>query len=522
MSKKSLVLLISLMSIALIGISAFQVYWINSVIQLSQERFEKDVLASMQIVAERLERNEMVNVATNSFAFFGSTTDGETDNIQIREEIHLSSSDDSISGKFWYRSNANNQVKVIVRRDSAGEIHEFVQDTSLASVEITITDEQGSDVDVVAKRINSKQKVLTKVVEQMMFYESKQTNRVHPVIIDSLLHQEFNNHGIHIRYEFGIYDTKNKNFRLLKAEKEDNLTSSALKASLFPNDILNNGLALVVNFPNKNKFLLEKVWLSLLISLLFIITIISVFAYVVYKIIYQKKLADLKNDFINNMTHEFKTPIATVSLATEALSEDAVQANPKMRGRYIEVIREESKRLGIQVEKVLQLASIEQEELSLKKKKVSVKELVQAAVERARFPVEEKNGSLTVEFKQEDLSIVADESHFSNAIFNLLDNAIKYSQGPPTINLTGRYDKGELKIAIEDKGIGMTKEQQRQVFDKFYRVPTGNLHDVKGFGLGLNYVKYIIEAHHGHIELDSIPGQGSTFAIIIDLSQHAV
>ena len=145
-----------------------------------------------------------------------------------------------------------------------------------------------------------------------------------------------------------------------------------------------------------------------------------------------------------------------------------------------------------------------------------------AAVERARFPVEEKNGSLTVEFKQEDLSIVADESHFSNAIFNLLDNAIKYSQGPPTINLTGRYDKGELKIAIEDKGIGMTKEQQRQVFDKFYRVPTGNLHDVKGFGLGLNYVKYIIEAHHGHIELDSIPGQGSTFAIIIDLSQHAV
>ena len=371
MSRNTIGLLISLMAIALIGISAFQVYWINNVIQLSKERFEKDALASMQVVVDRLERNEMVNVAANSFAFFGTSTETENGDVQIQNEIRVTASNDSVKGKFWYRSNTNQDVKIIIRSDSSEEIHEFISDTSLATIEVKLVDGQ-QDQQGVARRINSKQRVLTKVVEEMMLHEVKRKNRVHPIILDSMLRYEFSNHGIHINYEFGIYDTSKDDFKVIRAKSRDGLESSTLKASLFPNDILNNSLALLVNFPNKNQYLLEKVWLSLLTSLLFILIIISVFAFVVYKIIRQKKLADLKNDFINNMTHEFKTPLATVTLASEALNEDVVLSNAKMRDRYIEVIKEESNRLSSQVEKVLQLASIEQQELTLNKQSTRV------------------------------------------------------------------------------------------------------------------------------------------------------
>lgn len=507
------------MSIALVGISAFQIYWISNVIKLSEEQFEKDALTSMQLVVDRLERNEMVNVAANSFAFFGTSSEAEDNNVRVEQEIHVTATKDSVNGKFWYRSNSNQDVKVIVHKDSSDEIHEFVNDTSFTTIEVKVVDGEGDNPEV-ARRINTKQRVLTKVVEEMMFHEVRQPNRVHPVILDSMLRHEFSNQGIHIRYEFGIYDLRNDNFKIVRASNQSALKDTPLQASLFPNDIINNGLSLMVSFPGKNRFLLEKVWLSLLISLVFILTIIAVFAFVVYKIIHQKKLSDLKNDFINNMTHEFKTPLATVSLATEALNEQAIQQNVAMRNRYLEVIREESNRLSDQVEKVLQLATIEKEELTLDKHNLSINDLVGSAAERARFQVEEQGGELMINLLDNDVEIYADQNHFANAVFNLLDNAIKYSSESPQIKLELSVVGKELSIAVSDKGIGLNRDEQRQIFDKFYRVPTGNLHDVKGFGLGLNYVKYMVEAHQGKIDLDSAPGEGSTFTITLNLETN--
>ena len=509
------------MSFALLGISAFQVYWINNVIQLSEERFEKDAINSLTLVAEKLERNEMVTVVANSFAFFGTSMGSDTGNVHIDKDVRITTNGDSVQGKFSYRSNANDNIKVIIRSESSEEIHEFIKDTVFTTVDINMVSAADENPEV-AKRINTKQRVFTKVVEEMIFHEVRQPIRVHPVILDSMLRTEFNNHGIRIQYEFGIYDAQTESFRVVKAINEESLTQTTLKASLFPNDILNNGLSLMVNFPSKNQYLFEKVWLSLLVSLLFIVVIIGVFAYVVYKIIHQKKLADLKNDFINNMTHEFKTPLATVTLATEALSEDMVQSNQQMRSRYLQVIKEENTRLTTQVEKVLQLASLEQEELSFTRRQNSINELIESAASRARFQIEERDGKFQVKLLKNDLKFMADESHFSNALFNLLDNAIKYSTGPPYVELTAKVKKGELVISITDQGIGLSTEQKRQVFDKFYRVPTGNLHDVKGFGLGLNYVKYIIEAHGGRIELNSVLGEGSSFSIHFRLDQSGI
>jgi two-component system phosphate regulon sensor histidine kinase PhoR len=332
-----------------------------------------------------------------------------------------------------------------------------------------------------------------------------------------LLREEFHSHGIYLAYDFGILDSNENEFRLVKSANKKELKNSLLTASLFPNDILGNSLSLIVNFPDKNQFLIKQVWASLFTSFVFILIIIGTFSYVVYKIIHQKKLADLKNDFINNMTHEFKTPIATVSLASEALLEEKVYSSQETMLRYIGVIQEESKRLGLQVEKVLQLASMDRDNLNLNMKSCSLRALIESALDRARFQVEERDGDISVNLPHDDITILADEMHFSNAIFNLLDNAIKYSKNGPQIDLAVSVNKSKLVIEVRDQGIGLTQEQQKHIFDKFYRVPKGNVHDVKGFGLGLNYVKYIIDGHDGEINVESQLNKGSRFRISIPM-----
>lgn len=520
MNKNTIWIVVTLMAIALVGLSWFQLYWMNNVIQLSNERFEKDALASMYQVAERLERNEMALVAANSFAFFGSTISNYRDTAEVTYSYDIIEIDDSSKGRFEFKTNSNSNVKIVIRTDSSQEIHEFVNDSSFSLAEVQVVASVG-DNDAAAKetitRLHKKRRVLNKVVEEMMFHEIRQPQRVHPDVIDSLLKVEFNNHGIHLKFEFGIYDSQDKDFRIIKTSNKKELQESALRASLFPNDILGNPLSLMVNFPEKNQYLFNKVWASLLISVVFILMIIGTFSYVVYKIIHQKKISDLKNDFINNMTHEFKTPIATVSLATEALQEEKVYSSRETMLRYVGVIQQESKRLGSQVEKVLQLASMEKDNLSLSMNNTSLNLLVESAVERAKFQIEEKNGSLKIELLAEDLEIMADETHFSNAIFNLLDNAIKYSPEAPEIYLQISVINHKVIISVKDNGIGLSKDQQQHIFDKFYRVPTGNLHDVKGFGLGLNYVRYIVDAHGGKIKVESQLKKGSNFSIILPL-----
>ena len=483
------------MAISLIGLSWFQLYWISNVIELSKQRFEKDALASLDKVALRLERNEMAVVATNSFAFFEASDKHFDKSVEVYD-INLLEEIDSAENTMWFKSNTKGHIKIIVRTDSSQELHEFVNDTSFSIAEIQVMANIEGDSGIAKltlDRINRKRKVFTRVVEEMMFHEVRETQRVHPAIIDSLLREEFNSHGIYLSFEFGIYDAKEKEFRIVKANNEELLKSSTLTASLFPNDIIGNTLSLMVSFPDKNQYLIRKIWLSLFTSIFFILMIIAIFSYVVYKVVHQKKLSDLKNDFINNMTHEFKTPIATVSLASEALQEESVYSSRE-------------------------LASMDKESISFDKKEVIMNSIITVAVDRAIFQIEEKRGELKVQLLDSNLEIVADETHLANAIFNLLDNAIKYSAGPPKIELSAIADNDRIIINIKDNGIGLSKNQQEDIFEKFYRVPTGNLHDVKGFGLGLNYVKYVIEGHKGKINVSSKLGKGSTFSLELPIN----
>jgi two-component system phosphate regulon sensor histidine kinase PhoR len=243
--------------------------------------------------------------------------------------------------------------------------------------------------------------------------------------------------------------------------------------------------------------------------------IIFSFYYTVMTVFRQKKLSDMKTDFINNMTHEFKTPVATILLASEALKDPAVTDDKDRLKRLAGVIYDENKRIGSQVERVLQLAAMEKGEFRLNLTNFDFHEMVNKVADNIAIQVENKNGQIVRSLNARKTLINADELHLSNVLYNLLDNANKYCPGTPEIKIITEDEAGGLLLAVEDNGIGMTREQQARVFEKFYRVPTGNVHNVKGFGLGLNYVKTIVDMHGGAIKLKSEKNKGSRFEVFL-------
>jgi two-component system phosphate regulon sensor histidine kinase PhoR len=249
-----------------------------------------------------------------------------------------------------------------------------------------------------------------------------------------------------------------------------------------------------------------------------VLIIVLCFGYSIRIIIQQKKLSSMKNDFINNMTHEFKTPIATVSLATEALQDKDVSQSDDMRIRYIKMIQDENRRLGTQVERVLQIAAIEKQDLNLNLEQLNIHELIQSLIENMKIQIESRGGRITAILSAAICEVKGDETHVTNCIMNLLDNANKYSAESPNIIVRTESHQNQLSITVQDHGIGMSKETQKHVFEKFYRLPTGNRHDVKGFGLGLSYVKSMIEAHSGTVGVESTIGKGSKFTINLPLN----
>ena len=273
--------------------------------------------------------------------------------------------------------------------------------------------------------------------------------------------------------------------------------------------------SLVVLVPNQNSIVLKELTWFILGAILFTLIIAAAFFITIRTLIRQKKLSEIKNDFINNMTHEFKTPLATISLAVDALKNEKVVADKTKSDYFTGIIKEENKRMNKQVETILQAALLDKQEVQLNLKKLSAHQLINAALNNIILPVKEKGGDLLVDFQAKEDLILADEVHFTNLINNLLDNALKYTEDKPLIKLTTCNSGNLFKIKIEDNGIGMSKETVNKIFEKFYRAHTGNIHNVKGFGLGLSYVKTMVLAHKGTIKAESVLGKGSTFYISI-------
>lgn len=327
--------------------------------------------------------------------------------------------------------------------------------------------------------------------------------------INEIIKEELEKNHIDLSFEYAIIGNSDWNY----------IQSPGYARNMYNNSfnrlLTSDGrytLSLYINRP-KNYLLRRTSWM-IGASVIFTIIIISAFAVTVRTVFRQKQLSEIKSDFINNMTHEFKTPLATISLAVDALSNTKVQTRPDQIDYYTGIIREENKRMNKQVEKILQAAQLDTSNLELNLQTVDVHQVVSTAAANIMLLIEEKNGTLEQKLGAKKFMIKADEVHFSNIIANLLDNAIKYSKDPTRIVIETFNPSSKLiGIRIKDNGIGMSKETINHIFEKFYRAHTGNLHNVKGFGLGLSYVKSVVDAHQGRIKVDSTLGKGSTFTI---------
>jgi two-component system phosphate regulon sensor histidine kinase PhoR len=271
---------------------------------------------------------------------------------------------------------------------------------------------------------------------------------------------------------------------------------------------------LVIIVPNQEDIIFREIIWFIIGTILFSIIITTAFFITIKALLNQKKLSEIKSDFINNMTHEFKTPIATISLAVDALKNEKVIHDKEKSAYFTNIIKEENKRMNKQVEAILQAALLDKKEIEIHSKKVNAHDLIQQAINNIELPLAEKNGKLNVALNAKNDLMLLDEVHFINLINNLLDNAIKYSKETGLeISLTTENHFNQFRITISDNGIGMNKETSSRIFEKFYRAHTGNIHNVKGFGLGLSYVKAMVEAQKGTIKVDSVLGKGSTFTL---------
>jgi two-component system phosphate regulon sensor histidine kinase PhoR len=379
---------------------------------------------------------------------------------------------------------------------------------------------------------------LKNVVDDMMFNQPdsiKMTNRgcsmdcdggmvlfddcVKPHLLDSLIHQEFKSLSVNRAFNYGVINktTHQISFGNIGKYSEELFKSEhSISLSCLYRPEMH---VLTVYFPAQSEIIISQMLGWLIVSFLLLIVLIAGFAYSVVSLMKQKKLSEMKADFVNNMTHEFKTPISTISLASEMLMNPTVAGDLEKTQRYANIIQSENSRLRKQVEQVLQLAVLDKGEYSLKKREIDVHKVIEHLIKSFSLIVKKRKGDIKVEFMATNSIIVADKDHFSNVIMNLLDNAEKYSHCAPLITVSTRNVSNGIVISVEDKGIGISLENQKQVFRNLYRVPTGNIHNVKGFGIGLYYSRTIIEAHQGTINLHSEPRKGSRFEVFLPFDQ---
>jgi two-component system, OmpR family, phosphate regulon sensor histidine kinase PhoR len=459
MNRKDIFLIIGLMAAAIIGVLSLQMSFINKSRQEKEEQFDGHVASALQRVANRLEAAENLDLTNRVNGFSIQTVEAD----------------------------------------------------SLGNATITsLTDIHGFDA------MQLKQAQFTLPIE----------DRINTIMLGRFLKEEMQEVGKGIPFSYGILSQATNQFviynnaHLVPNESQaafQFLRDTKYRTHLFPTDINSPG-DLLLYFPTKGTVIWGSLGLTLALSLLFVVVILGCFFYTLKVINDQKNLSEMKNDFINNMTHEFKTPIATISLASDSITNPSVISNEAKIKRFADIIRQENKRMHGQVEKVLQMATIERGRVQLNFSSVDLHQVIEQAVGNISLQVERKEGTAKMDLQATNAIIEADGNHISNVVNNLLDNANKYSPERPDILVSTRNVSNGVEITVSDKGIGMSKDAKKKIFEKFYRVPTGNRHDVKGFGLGLSYVKAMVTAHKGSVDVRSELGKGSSFVLFLPFS----
>lgn len=343
--------------------------------------------------------------------------------------------------------------------------------------------------------------------------------RIEPAVLDSLIQLELTSKGINGRYSYKVTSAKHDSVIFTKVnDHAEFLPDNTYKTTLFQKDVIRDAGILTITFPDKNSVILSNLTAMMASSGALLIILVFCFGFTIHSILRQKKISEMKTDFINNMTHEFKTPVSTIMIASDALRDPEIAEDKQRINRLAGIIYDENVRLGNHIERVLNIAKIDKGDLKLDLKDVEMNDLVGAVVDSMALQLQKKDATVTLNLNAARATIYGDELHLSNVIFNLIDNANKYSGDNPHITITTLNQGKHLVIRVADNGIGMSRDQQSKIFDQFYRIPTGNLHDVKGFGLGLSYVNNIVKRLNGTIRVKSEKDRGSEFEIIFPVN----
>jgi two-component system phosphate regulon sensor histidine kinase PhoR len=339
--------------------------------------------------------------------------------------------------------------------------------------------------------------------------------RVSKQEIELLVQRELTDRGVEIAFEYGVYS--NGLPTKLKSRKFKYSEANIYKSPLFTDFDGISNFDLLVSFPKKKRFLVQSILGLALLSLLFTLIIVIAYSGAIYQLIRQKQISEIKSDFINNMTHEFKTPIATINLAVEAIRNPKIIGDQEKVSRYLQMIRDENKRMHAQVENVLRISKLEKNQLDISKDRVDAHDIINDAITHVELIIQDRGGYIETHLDAQRSEVLANEMHFTNVIVNILDNAIKYSNDAPKIDVYTEVVKNSILIKVQDQGAGMSKAVLKRVFEKFYREHTGDIHNVKGHGLGLAYVKKIVDDHQGEVYAESEKDKGSTFYIKLPL-----
>lgn len=521
MSKKLFILLIVFMSLCLLGIIFVQVYWINNSFQNKEDQFNYNVRQSLITISSELQSKEL----DSYFRLYSEVADsiGKPDTSTFREIIYTNT-DNLTSETFVYSSG-------LLEEDF--KLSSNLLDTNIDSInfrkftsrKFTTTIRPGLD----DNSFNSEtSEVTTRTLDELSSFQLRETFRdiagqtpIHKRILKedlaNLIKHHLESRDLNLDFEFAIFSRGlSTNVKSESFVYETN-SKDTYSVPLFLNENKSYKYELIVSFSKKQKFVFSSVLIMGVLTLFLTTIIILAYYSAIKQLIRQRQISEIKTDFINNMTHEFKTPIATINLALDAMKNPLISENKETMQRYLKMIREENKRMHAQVENVLRISKLEKKDLNIKKERVKLHDLIEDAMTHVQLLVEDREGYIKTHFDAQKSSILANENHLTNVIVNILDNAIKYSPDTPKIDIYTENIKNNIILKIQDQGSGMSKVAQKRIFEKFYREHTGNIHNVKGHGLGLSYVKRMIDDHQGQVLVESEKGKGSTFIIKLQL-----
>lgn len=550
MKRKIITILLGLLSISIGGIITVQLIWINNAIRVKEELFSRNASEALQKTVMRLENlhdvmiiNRMafpdsalwlnrsrllpppppqigMNKPGQRFVFSSSSQPGQSIRIETNSDSITHFNYEIITNGNHPQSDFKTEIRtqediVVMRKRTNGSFDSLMKTSlerldSLSGVFDTIMLRQQATPQIHVRASNLRN-ITQKAVSEIIALDKPD---IDPENLKSILAEELLNRNIPIPFQFGVLRDSTL---LLSSETVDTtaLLNSTLKTELFPGSLFRRNQQLSLFFPDRDVFIYRSMSWLLAASFLFSAIVLVTFAMSVLFLLRQKKISEMKSDFINNMTHEFKTPIATIAVASDSLFNDKVLADPDMIKYFSGMISKENQRMNRQVEDILTIARLEKKELEFKWETFNIHEVLTEVIESFRVQVEQREGKILSVFEATRPFVVSDKKHLSHAVFNLLDNANKYTEDTPRIIVRTSDSEGGVILAVTDNGIGMTRQVQAKIFERFYRQPSGNIHNVKGFGLGLSYTRAVIEAGKGNIRVKSEPGKGSSFEIFL-------